>query len=154
MCLKSSILLLLPGCGCGCGGCGGAVTVTGDCCYGPRKSSVPVMKISKRIKERKKKHLGLEMQMRLESFGAFFSFFFFFFLLIFITDTLIRHHNQHPAVATTAVAATTAGAVAASTATIAGAGAAVPTSWLLSRLRGHRVIAIAAIIPSSQCLSQ
>ena len=49
--LESSILLLLlPGCG-----CGGAVTVAGDCCYGPCKSSVPVMKISKRIKEREKK---------------------------------------------------------------------------------------------------
>ena len=52
------LLLLLPGCGCGCGGCGSAVTVTGDCCYGPCKSSVPVMKISKRIKERKKKAPG------------------------------------------------------------------------------------------------
>ena len=50
--LESSILLLLlPGCG-----CGGAVTVAGDCCYGPCKSSVPVMKISKRIKEREKKN--------------------------------------------------------------------------------------------------
>ena len=53
--LESSILL--PGCDCsGCGGCGGAVTVAGDCCYGPCKSSVPVMKISKRIKKRIKKN--------------------------------------------------------------------------------------------------
>ena len=36
----------------------GADTVAIDCRYGPCKSSVSVMKISKRIKEKKKKHTG------------------------------------------------------------------------------------------------
>ena len=46
----------------------GADTVAIDCRYGPCKSSVSVMKISKRIKEKKKEtYRGLETQMRLES---------------------------------------------------------------------------------------
>ena len=46
----------------------GADTVAIDYRYGPCKSSVSVMKISKRIKEKKKEtYQGLETQMRLES---------------------------------------------------------------------------------------
>ena len=51
---------------------GGAVTgadiVVVDCRYGPSKSIVSVMKISKTIKEKKKKtYRGLETHLRLES---------------------------------------------------------------------------------------
>ena len=57
----------------------GAVTGADiDCRYGPSKSNVSVMKISKTIKE-KKTYRGLEMHLCLESFGAFFFFFLYFF---------------------------------------------------------------------------
>ena len=65
----------------------GAVTGADiDCRYGPSKSNVSVMKISKTIKE-KKTYRGLERQMHLESPVCFFSSF--ILLLIFITDTLL-----------------------------------------------------------------
>ena len=45
----------------------GADTVAIDCRYGPCKSSVSVMKISKRIREEKKTYRGLQTHLRLKS---------------------------------------------------------------------------------------